>query len=62
MTTKQLKQAVVKALDEMPDEVLADLLEYMHSLQGKDEATIQRARHLRKILAEDSELLKALAQ
>jgi len=62
MTTKQLKQAVVKALDEMPDEVLADLLAYMQSLQGKDESAIQRAKHLRKILAEDSELLKALAQ
>lgn len=62
MTTKQLKQEVVKALDHMPDEVLADLLQYLQSLQGKDEVTIQRARQLRKILAEDSALLKALAQ
>jgi hypothetical protein len=62
MTTKQLKQELVKALDQMPDEILAELLEYLQSLQGKDEASIQRARHLRRILDEDSALLKALAQ
>ena len=58
----QLKQEVVKALDQMPDEVIADLLEYMKFLQGKDEAAIQRARHLRRILAEDNALLKDLTQ
>ncbi len=62
MTTQQLKQEVVKALDQVPDEVLSELLVYLHSLQGKDEASIQRARHLRTILIEDSALLKALAE
>ena len=62
MTTQQLKQEVVKALDQVPDEVLSELLVYLHSLQGKDEASIQRARHLRIILIEDSALLKALAE
>ena len=41
MTTKQLKQEVVRALDQMPDEVLTELLEYLQSLQGKDEAAIR---------------------
>ena len=62
MTTQQLKQEVVKALDQVPDEVLSEHLTYLLSLQGKDEASIQRARHLRTILSEDSALLKALAQ
>ena len=62
MTTQQLKQEVVKALDQVPDDVLTELLAYLHSLQGKDEASIQRARHLRAILTEDSALLKALAE
>ncbi|HQW25958.1 MAG TPA: hypothetical protein PLV75_08365 [Saprospiraceae bacterium] len=62
MTTQQLKQEVVKALDQVPDEVLSELLIYLHSLQGKDEANIQRARHLRTIFSEDSALLKALAE
>ena len=53
MTTQQLKQEVVKALDQVPDEVLSELLIYLHSLQGKDEANIQRARHLRTIFSED---------
>jgi hypothetical protein len=62
MTTQQLKQEVVKALDQVPDEVLSEILTYLHSLQGKDEDSIQRARHLRTIFKEDSTLLKALAQ
>ena len=62
MTTKQLKQEVVTALYQMPDEVLSELLAYLQSLQGKDVATIQRAQHLKRILAEDSALLKSLAQ
>lgn len=62
MTTMQLKQAVIKTLNQMPDEVLADLLEYIKFLQGKDEKSILRAKHLRRILDEDSVLLKALAQ
>ena len=62
MTTQQLKQEVVKALYQVPDEVLSELLIYLHSLQGKDEASIQRARHLRTIFTEDSALLKALAE
>jgi len=62
MTTQQLKQEVVKALDQVPDTVLEDLLKYLQSLQGKDEASVQRARHLSAIFNDDSVLLKALAQ
>ena len=62
MTTQQLKQEVVKALDQVPDEVLSELLSYLQSLQGKDEVSIQRARHLRTIFIEDIALLKALAK
>ncbi len=62
MTTHQLKQEAVKALDQVPGEVLAVLLAYLYSLQGKDEASIQRARHVRTIFTEDSALLKALAE
>ncbi len=62
MTTQQLKQEVVKALDEVPDDILVELLDYLRSLQGKDEVSIQRVRHIRSILMEDSALLKALAE
>ncbi len=62
MTTQQLRQEVVKALDHVPDAVLEDILKYLQLLQGKDEVNIQRARHLRSILQQDSALLKALAQ
>ena len=62
MTTQQLKQEVVKALDEVPDDILVELLDYLRSLQCKDEVSIQRVRHIRSILMEDSALLKALAE
>lgn len=62
MTTQQLKQEVVKALDEVPDDILVELLDYLRSLQGKDEVSIQRVRYIRSILMEDSALLKALAE
>lgn len=62
MTTKQLKQELVKALEQLPYEVIADLLEYMKSLQGIDEAAMQMARYLRRILAEDTALLEDLTQ
>ena len=62
MTTQQLKQEVVKTLDQVPDEVLSELLAYLHSLQGKDEASIQRVRYFRKIFTEDSALLKTLSE
>lgn len=52
----------MKALDEVPDDILVELLDYLRSLQGKDEVSIQRVRHIRSILMEDSALLKALAE
>lgn len=62
MTTQPLKQEVGKALDQVSDDVLAERLAYLHSLEGKDEAGIQRTRHLKIIFNEDSALLKALAE
>lgn len=52
----------MKALDEVPDDILVELLDYLRSLQGKDEVSIQRVRHIRSIFMEDSALLKALAE
>lgn len=52
----------MKALDEVPDDILVELLDYLRSLQGKDEVSIQRVRYIRSILMEDSALLKALAE
>ena len=62
MTTQPLKQEVGKALDQVPDDGLDERLAYLHSLQGKDETSIQRVRHVRTIFNEDSALLKALVE
>lgn len=62
MTTKQLKQEIVKVLDQVPDEVLTDLLEYLNELKNKSEDQVLKVKHFRRILEEDTNLLRRLAQ
>ncbi|MEO5907348.1 MAG: hypothetical protein ABIQ11_11515 [Saprospiraceae bacterium] len=62
MTTKQLRQEIVKALEQVPDEVLADLLEYLNELKSKSEDQVVKIKHFRRILEEDKNLLRRLAQ
>ena len=62
MTTKQLIAEINKALDQVPETALHDILEYLKGLQGKSEAEMLRSRHLGRILKEDKELLEKLAK
>ncbi|MCX6292548.1 MAG: hypothetical protein NT126_12400 [Bacteroidetes bacterium] len=62
MTTKQIKTEIQKVLDSIPDVVLEDILNYLKNIQGKSPDAISLSQNLRKILAEDSELLERLAQ
>jgi len=62
MTTREIKTEIQKILEEVPEEVLHDLLEYLRETQKltRDQAAL--SRHLRKIISEDKELLEKLAQ
>jgi len=62
MTTREIKTEIQKILEEVPEEVLHDLLEYLRKTQKltRDQAAL--SRHLRKIISEDKELLEKLAQ
>ncbi len=62
MTTQQIKQEIVKVLEQVPDEVLTDILDYLNELKGKSEDQVLRIKHFRRILEEDKNLLKRLAQ
>ncbi len=62
MTTKQIKQEITKVLEQVPDEVLTDILDYLNELKGKSEDQVLKVQRFRRILQEDKSLLKRLAQ
>ena len=62
MSTEEIKSEIQKVLDRVPEESLKDILDYLKELQGTSEERIKTAKNVRKILREDHELLKRLAQ
>jgi hypothetical protein len=62
MTTKQLKTRIAEALDEVPESALTEVWIYLSEVRGKSEEELKRLHGLRRILAEDAELLERLAQ
>ncbi|MFS4417912.1 hypothetical protein [Maribacter sp. 2307ULW6-5] len=62
MTTRQIKSRIKKALDNVPENLLEDILNYLEEIQGKSADEVVLSQRLRKILSEDRELLEKLAQ
>lgn len=62
MTTAQIKMEIQRALDAVPESALPDILHFLKELQTAPEEQIKLAHNLRRILAEDKELLQKLAQ
>lgn len=62
MTAKDLKIEIQKVLNEVPESQLEDILSYLKGIQNKDAPKFADPQHLEKILTEDKELLKKLAQ
>ena len=62
MTTKEIKSEIQKALDNIPENALHHILEYLKELEGKTADQIKLAKNLRDILHEDKELLEKLAK
>jgi len=62
MTTKEIKSEIQRTLDNIPEDVLQDLLDYLKLIQGKTADEIELSKNLRDILAEDKELLERLAK
>ncbi len=62
MTTKEIKSEIQKALDNIPESVLQDLLDYLKAIQNKSTDNINLGKNLRNILTEDKELLEKLAK
>ena len=62
MTKDQLKEEIQKALDEVPETALEDILKYLKDVRSKSSDKVEMSKNLRKILDEDKELLDRLAQ
>ncbi len=61
MTTKEIRSEIEKALDNVPENALQVVLDYLKELEGKTPDQVRLARNLQDILQEDKELLKKLA-
>ncbi len=62
MSNQELKTAINELLDNTPDRVLNEVLEYLRSVKGKSVQNITLSHNLRTILTEDKELLERLAK
>ena len=62
MTTKELKSEIQKTLDNVPENILQDILEYLKEIESQPKKGIDMARNLRIILTEDKSLLERLAR
>jgi hypothetical protein len=61
MTVADLKQEIKKAIDDAPESVLEDILDYLNQIKVTPAKKIDLTRHLGQILREDKELLQRLA-
>ncbi|HEY5511437.1 MAG TPA: hypothetical protein VIK10_10465 [Prolixibacteraceae bacterium] len=61
MTTADLKFEIKKAIDEVPESALVDILDYLKQVKASPKEKIDLSRHLGLIIREDKELLKRLA-
>ena len=62
MTATQIKTEIQKVLDNVPENALQDVLDFLKELQASSPEHIKLTNNLRQILAEDKELLGKLAQ
>ena len=62
METEEIKREIQKVIDQVPEEQLDDILLYLKEFQERNKSQNNVNQHLKKILEEDRELLKRLAQ
>jgi hypothetical protein len=62
MSTKELKEAIQRKLDEVPDPILEEVLAYLQGFQAKTNDEQKRVIGLKRILDEKRDLLLRLAK
>ena len=59
---KEIQIEIQRLLEEVPEDVLQDILYLLQDIQKNPVDKIKLSHHLRQILTEDKELLQRLAQ
>jgi hypothetical protein len=62
MTTNEIKSEIQKSLDNVPESVLQDILNFLKQVENQPANRLNLMRDLSDILAEDKELLERLAK
>jgi hypothetical protein len=62
MARTDIKKEIQKVINSFPEDVLEDILDYLKELKIHSEESTIDYQFLRKIILEDKELLKRLAQ
>jgi hypothetical protein len=62
MTTKDIKSEIQKSLDNVPERVLQDVLDFLKQIENQSIEKINLTMNLKDILTEDKELLERLAK
>jgi hypothetical protein len=62
MTTNEIKSEIQKSLDNVPESVLQDILDFLKQAENQPADRLNLMKDLRDILAEDKELLERLAK
>jgi len=62
MTTKDLRKEIGRAIQEIPDNFLEDILNYLRQIEKQSTNELEKLHYVRKILKEDQELLEKLAK
>lgn len=62
MSNKELKEAIQRKLEDVPDSILQEVLDYLQDFQEKTPEEQKRVIGLKRILDEKRELLLRLAK
>jgi hypothetical protein len=62
MTVIEIKKEINKALDQVPEKLLIDILHFIKEVQLDKSSNSTLTSNFKKIISEDSELLHKLAQ
>ncbi|MCC5935536.1 MAG: hypothetical protein LAT75_03285 [Candidatus Cyclonatronum sp.] len=58
----ELKEEITDIVNNLPDEVLEELLQYLRQIEKSTAGKAERAANLKKIIADDRELLDKLSK
>ena len=62
MTTKDFRIEIGKAIREIPDSFLEDVLAYLRQIENRSSTELEKLHFIKKIMNKDKELLEKLAK